>query len=257
MFMKSIPLVLLMVLGPSAFARKFSFQTEDVAAFFKATGALSNVQQKAFADSVSSSTLSFSDEQPQVNFGGELGFLMKMNDTFNLRLSAEILQSKVSDVKGSDPGSGTEYLTLTSDVFVFNPTATIEYVYSGSATSRFIAYAGIGYASVRLDNEFDINATGAGALSVNSYTEKSDGSFINGHMGIGWEGLFVDNVTAMVDLGYRFMDINKLKYTSDETVIGGSVTKGSEVQNANGSTRQFDMGGLFLGLSFRFYIDVI
>lgn len=241
----------------SAEARKFSFETEDIAAYFRGTGGLSSIGQKPFADATSSSTVALSSEQPQLNYGGELGFFFKMSGNLGFRIGAEIMQSAVADVKGTAPGGSAEYFSLESDIFVFNPNAAIEYSFMGDTTSRFVAYFGLGYASVRLDNAYTINAAGETALGVSSYTEKSNGSFVNGVVGLGWEGLFVDNVTAFVDVGYRFLQVNKLSYTADETVIGGSVSKGDEVTNANGQTRQFDFGGPFVGLAFRFYIDVI
>ncbi|MEO0335260.1 MAG: hypothetical protein AAF202_02635, partial [Pseudomonadota bacterium] len=167
-------------LSHSALARKFSFKTEDIAAYFRGTGGLSNVGQTAFKDSISSSTISFSSEQPSINLGGELGFLFKMSDNINLRIAAEIMQSKIGGVKGSGASDDNEYFELESDLFVFNPQAVIEYTFSGTETSRFVSYFGLGYATVRLDNKFDINSTGETQLGVTSYTEKSEGTFISG-----------------------------------------------------------------------------
>lgn len=249
--------VLLFFYGAGAQARKFSFKTEDIAAFFRATGGLSTLGQRAFADSISSSTVSFSDQTPALNLGGELGFLMKVSEQWNLRLSAEVLQSKVAGVTGSSPTGSDDYFDLESDVFVFNPQAVVEYTFRGTPTSRFVSYFGLGYASVRLDNRFEMTNAGEVNLGVSSYTEKSEGSFISGVTGIGWEGLFVDNVTAFVDVGYRFLDVNKLKHKADQLGIGGQISKGAQVQNADGKTRTFDLGGPFFGIAFRFYIDVI
>jgi hypothetical protein len=180
-----------------------------------------------------------------------------MSEQINFRVAAEVMQAKIGGVKGSDPSSSTEYFELESDIFVFNPQAVIEYTFKGTTTSRFVSYAGLGYANVRLDNKFEINSAGESNLGVQSYTEKSEGNFISGVAGVGWEGLFVDNVTAFVDIGYRFLDANKLKYKADETVIGGQVSKGDELSNSNGNTRSLDLGGPYIGIAFRFYIDVI
>ena len=250
-------LLSLLVVGPFANARKFSFKTEDVAAYFRGTGGLSALGQSAFKDSISSSTISFSSEAPTLNLGGELGMLVKFTEQVNLRIGAMVLQSKIGGIKGSSPSTSAEFFELESDIFVFNPQAVFEYTFKGTATSRFVLYAGLGYANVRLDNKYNINATGETELGVSSYTEKSEGNFISGVVGVGWEGLFVDNVTAFVDVGYRFLDANKMKHKTDEAVIGGNVTKGSELNNSNGQVRTLDLGGPFIGLAFRFYIDVI
>ena len=232
-------LLSLLVVGPFANARKFSFKTEDVAAYFRGTGGMSALGQSAFKDSISSSTISFSSEAPTLNLGGELGMLVKFTEQVNLRIGAMVLQSKIGGIKGSSPSTSAEFFELESDIFVFNPQAVFEYTFKGTATSRFVLYAGLGYANVRLDNKYNINATGETVV------------------GGGWECLFVDNVTAFVDVGYRFLDANKMKHKTDEAVIGGNVTKGSELNNSNGQVRTLDLGGPFIGLSFRFYIDVI
>lgn len=236
-------------------ARVFSFQTEDMAAYFRGTTGLSSVKQKPFAKSSGTAT-TLSDEEPLLNYGGEVGFLFKISPFSNLRFGIELMRTRASDVKGS-ASDGTKWFDLTSDVFVFNPMMTVEAVFESGETSRFVGYVGIGYASVRLENEYTMTAAGEAAL-VPSYKEKSTGSFVNGVIGVGWEALLVDNVTVLMDAGYRFLDVNKLKYSGNATVIGGSASKGSEVSNTNdGSKRGFDLGGPFLGLSFRFYIDVI
>lgn len=248
--------LLLIIAGHEASARKFSFNSEDMAAFFRGTGGLSAVDQDAF-DKSSGAATSLSSEKSSFNYGVELGFLLKIHETLNLRLGAEILQAKVSEVKGKN-ASGTELFTLESDIFAFNPMANLEFAWGASETSRFIGYLGFGLASVRLDNKYEMTTTGTSELSQNSFTEKSEGSFVNGVVGVGWEGLFVDNVTAMVDVGYRFLDVNKLKHSADNPVMGGgTASKGSEVTNADGSQRTFDLGGPYIGLSFRFYIDII
>ncbi len=243
-------------MSPEASARKFSFATEDMAAYFRGTGGMSAVEQDAFEKSSGVDTL-LSSEKSTFNYGAELGFLFKIHDSLNFRIGAEILQAKVSDVKGTN-ASGVERFTLESDIFAFNPIVNIEYVWGSGDNSRFVGYFGMGYASVRLDNKYEMTATGTSELSQSTFTEKSEGSFINGVVGVGWEGLFVDNVTAMLDVGYRFLDINKLKHSADNpTMGGGTAAKGSEVTNANGSQRTFDLGGPYIGLSFRFYIDII
>lgn len=249
-------LVLVMVLAPEAHARKFSFAAEDMAAYFRGTGGMSAVEQNAF-NKASGSDTTLSSEKSTFNYGGELGFLFKVHETLNFRVGAEILQAKVSDVKGAN-ASGSERFTLESDIFAFNPMAHVEYVWGTGESSRFVGYFGMGLASVRLDNKYEMTTTGTSELSQSSFTEKSNGSFINGVVGLGWEGLFVDNTTVMLDVGYRFLDVNKLKHSADNPVMGGGMaTKGSEVTNADGSQRTFNLGGPFIGLSFRFYIDII
>ena len=248
--------VSILAAAPEASARKFSFSTEDMAAYFRGTGGMSAVEQSAF-DKSSGTDTTLSSEKSSFNYGAELGFLFKIHESLNFRVGAEILQAKVSDVKGTN-SSGAERFTLESDIFAFNPMVNVEYVWGTGENSRFVGYFGFGYASVRLDNKYEMTATGATELSQNTFTEKSDGSFINGVVGIGWEGLFVDNTTVMLDAGYRFLDVNKLKHSADNPVMGGgTAAKGSEVTNADGSQRTFDLGGPYIGLSFRFYIDII
>lgn len=241
------------------FARKFSFESEDMAAYFRGTGGLSSVGQDAFSKNKGSGT-SLSSEKPSLNYSGELGFLFKIHDNVNLRAGAEILQARVSQLKGTN-ASGQELYELESDIFAFNPIATLEFNWSAGEKSRFVGYLGFGLANVRLDNKYVMTAQGVSDLNQDTYTEKSEGSFINGVVGLGWEGLFVDNVTALLDVGFRFLDVNKLKHSADNPNLdgsGGTSSKGSELTNIDdGSPRVFDLGGPFIGLSFRFYIDII
>jgi hypothetical protein len=237
-------------------ARKFSFATEDMAAFVRGTGGMSAVKQDAFAEA-SPATTTMSSEQSQLNYGVELGFLFRIHETLNLRLGAEILQAKISGVKGTN-ASVAEQFTLESDIFAFNPMAHLEFSWANQPTSRFVGTLGLGLASVRLDNSYAMTTTGTAELGQDTFTEKSEGEFVNGVISVGWEGLLVDNTTVLLDVGYRFFDVNKLKSTADNPRLGGGTSaKGSELTNADGSKRSFDLGGPFIGLSFRFYIDII
>ncbi|MCB0407076.1 MAG: hypothetical protein KDD34_02665, partial [Bdellovibrionales bacterium] len=94
-------LLIFICLGWPAEARKFSFKTEDMAAYFRGTGGLSAVDQDAFSKSSGNGT-TLSSEKPNINYGAELGFLFKIHEAINFRLGAEILQAKVSQVKGTN-----------------------------------------------------------------------------------------------------------------------------------------------------------
>lgn len=251
-----IGLISFVLLSHAAQARKFSFETEDISAYVKGSGGLSAVAQDAFAETAPATT-TFSSEKPLLNYGVELGFLFKIHQKLNFKIGAEVLQSKISGVKGTN-ASGDEQFTLESDIFAFNPMVHLETSWSQQPTSRFVGSVGLGLANVRLDNSYEMTATGTSELGQNSFTEKSEGSFINGYVSVGWEGLFVDNTTVLLDVGYRFFDVNKLKATADNPQLGGGTSpKGSELANQDGKARTLDFGGPFIGLSFRFYIDII
>lgn len=252
--MKSI-LVLIFILSSSAEARVFDFNKESIAAYLRGTGALSNVGDKAF--SKSSGALTDVEGSAKFNFGGEFGVLFALAPDVSFRAGLELYQAKpVSDGKGKS-SAGVEWFDLNSSVFSWGPVGTFEAVTWRGGSSRVFIYAGGGYASITMENEYTMTAAGATALSAASYTEKSEATSIFGFGGIGWETVFADATTIAFDIGYRYMPISKFTYKADTATIQGAKSKGGKVVNDDGSGRTLDMGGATMSVSLRFYIDLI
>jgi hypothetical protein len=250
--------VCVFLLGSNAVARKFDFKSEYFASYFRGTGGTSAVGDNAFKGAGGHST-EYTDSV-KYNFSGEIGFLINPVDKVTLRLGVELLQAKpLNDTKGTQ--NEQDMFTLTSTVFVFNPLVTVEAAFLTTSKSRAFVYAGSGLANVTMDNQYSFTPLGQTSLGVASdYTEKTEANLIYWHLGLGYEVLFVDNVTAAFDLGYRYLPIEELKYKADiDDMVDsiGSVNKGDVVMNQEGGPRTLDMSGPYIGLSFRFYIELI
>lgn len=239
-----------------SYARVFNFKNENLAVFFQGSGGLSSVSNNVFAKSSGSSTVFSSSDVVAYNPAFDLGFLFKLSEGFVVTTSMQLLQTKQVVAKGTN-SSGTELMTVTSDVFVMNPRLQFEVDVYNAGTSRFYINAGAGYADVSVDNKYEFTATGSTTYSsIADYTEKSNNYFISYTMGLGYEYIFVDNVTMNLDLGYRYLKVGQLTHKHDTTTINGAVSKGDVVKNNDGLNREFDLGGVYVGIGFRFYINV-
>lgn len=253
---------LILVLTVSGFAipshaRVFDLGRESVAAYFRGTGGLSHVGNEAFIHS--SGNQSVMDAEVDYNFSGEIGLVVALMEQLRAKMGLELLQTKSLETTATDI-NGMELFTLTSDVFVMNPTFTLEYAHYSSSGLRFFTYAGIGWANVTLENKYDMTALGSGIYGgVTDYTEKSGTERFSYHLGIGLETHFSDTSTFVFDVGYRLLSVDGLKYKSSESTINGAtppvpVNKGDPVRNMDGTARTFDLGGFYIGLGFRFYL---
>ena len=167
--MKRLVFLVLVVFGDMAYARVFSFNSTSKAAYIRGSLGTNTVHQDAFAHSGGAVTLG--DEESKSTFSGEIGALFSLPG-FNLRVGVEALRPKTVEVIGSN-GSGTDYYTLTSEIFAWGPAVTIEYIYSSFQSVRFFTYLGAAYDFVSLDNNYDMTAAGAALFSpLGSHTEK-------------------------------------------------------------------------------------
>lgn len=239
--------------SPGAHARVFDYKSSGVAAYFRGTGGLTNLNKDAFdkADGAGTKVSGSS----MLAYGGEIGAMLNFGPNFHMRLGLEVMQpAGLSGATGSSP-SGIERFKLDSSVFVFNPNVTFEYIYMNKGGLRFYSAAGVGYADVSVENKYTKSPTSD--LSVASYNEKLGGTSLSGVFLMGMETLFVDNVTFALDAGYRYMPISSLQYKNDVTGFNGSAAKGADALDINGKKRSLDLGGFIVGASFRFYFNFL
>jgi opacity protein-like surface antigen len=247
--------MLLLSTSSVSVARTFNFKDESFGAYFRGTAGFSGVGTDQI-DNSAGSNVDF-DKKAHYNLSGEVGFIVYSTSHFNLRVGGELMSTdSVMGAKGSS-GSGTPLFDLDSRVLAVNPMATFEYIFKPTDHSRFLAYLGLGSATVSLKNSYTFTSAGQTVFGQGaSLSESSTAQVTNYNLGVGYEILFVDSVTAMFDLGYRYMPVNELKYTKATTTFDGTaVGKGDKVINADGSTRKFDLSGVYLGVSFRFYVN--
>ena len=257
--MKSLLVFILLSWVVPAQARVFNFKSEHFASYFRGSLGLSRLERTTYKPASGLNTSYVGDEH-QYNFSGELGFLFNISEPLTLRVGAEVLQSKVSEIVGNN-SSGTKLFDLSSDVFVFNPMATVEWHFIAKDTMRLSGFIGAGMASLSMDNAYTFTSAGLSAFSLSqSYVEKSEAFVVSAHYGGQFEFLLADTVTMVTEAGFRYMTVGELKYKHDTTTIvsqellGGAAPKGSVVKYHDVSNRTFDMSGYYLVLSFRLYL---
>lgn len=249
--------VLLLILSSTvATARVFDFKNESIAPYFRGTGGFTSIGNEAIVNAKGSG-VSLSDDEAMFNYSGEFGVLFHLHEMFSFRLAVEAIKGQdLSEIKGSNAG-GAELYTVESDTFIFNPNVAIEIIHSQSNALRFFSYLGLGRGSLTLENDYRFTAAGTSAFSIDPYIEKSESSALSYFGGVGLEALLVDTTTIQLDVGYRHLKFTQLKHKGNITTLQGSFSKGDVVENDGGSGRQLDFSGLYMGLSFRFYIEII
>lgn len=248
--------VLLSIFPAIAFGRVFNFNTEAAGAYFRGGMGLSRAGTESFryAGAVNESF----DKEHTYNYAGEIGFIFSAQGRLSFRVGAEIEQSKVSNIEASSSG-GTKLYNLTSDIFMFNPSATFEYHWLRGASHRLSIFGGAGYSSFSVDQTYSFAAGGLSKYpSVADYVEKMEATAISAHYGVIYEFLLADTTTMALEMGFRHLNVSQFKYKGDiANTMQGNVSKGDVVLNAGGDPRRLDFGGFYIALSFRFWIDVL
>lgn len=238
-------------------ARVFNYKDASLAAFIRGTGGTSGVNQDPFANSSGVDT-SVSGKISYA-YSGELGAVIGLGDSMNLRIGAEGIQHHpLKEAKGSSP-TDVERFTMESSVFVFNPNLTLEFFAAHSGSLRYYGSVGVGYAMIDVENRYTMSPTND--LSVNTdFNEKMYATSTSYQVAAGLETLFVDNVTFAADVGYRYLKAASLKYRGDVNnfvAAPGTALKDAEVLNHDGSARSLDLSGFFVGVAFRFYLHFL
>lgn len=243
-----------MISGEVAGAKVFSFEGQKNGAYIRGSLGTNGVGQKAF-EPVLATSEGIDDESSKSTFGAEVGAQLSF-ESFNLRLGLETLRPKSVDSTFSP--AGTDQYTVTSEIFSYGPTVTLEFISTTMTSVRFFYFVGGSYHWVTMDNTFDFTTAGLTTFNpLTDHTEKAEATAISYFAGMGFEVMFADNVTLAGDFGYRHMPVTGLKYKSGgQSISTGTVNKGDPVTNADGSDREFDLSGFTVALGFRFYIDI-
>lgn len=254
---KRIWIAALLWIAAPAEARVFNYKDSNLAMFLRGTGGTSNLGDAPFGDSCGADTEI--SEGSKYSYSGELGLLIGLGGTANLKFGAEALQHRpVSEGKGKN-ASDVERFSLDSSTFVFNPNLAIEIVLDGAGSTRYFASGSVGYAMVDVENRYTMTATGTSDLGVSDFNEKMSGTGMSATLGGGLETLFTDNVTFTLEGGYRYLKVKKLTYRGDvnNIVKPAGASKGDEALNHDGTSRALDLSSFFVGVSFRFYLHFL
>lgn len=235
--------------GQGLDARVFDFNSESVAVYLRGTGGMSSVKQDPFIHIAGDGSLL--SQQYDYNVSGEFGLLMGLGPAAGLRFGFEILRPTGMSETAVNAG-GERLYDLKSRLLVINPNLQVEYYFKRHPQRRFLFMVGTGYGEVSLSNEFVMTSTGESQLGA-SFSEKSSVRTVNASMALGFETLLTNTVTLAGEFGYRYFPVTGLKLTAPSR----DVSEGSDVLNDDGSPRKFNLGGLYLGVSLRFFIDLI
>ena len=245
-------LVLFLILVPCLVqARVFNIDKQDSGTYIKGNYGLTNVGRDAYTRSSGGQT-QFSEE-PNFNWGGEVGFVFPKKD-YNIRLGFEVVHPQKVSASGSN-SAGSKLLTVESSIYGAFPVLHIEYFGLKSAFGRGYFSLGGGYGKVFLSNSYSFTSTGTSLYGVNDYKEKSSQYTYIAETAIGYELYFVNSTTITFDLGYRYVKADSLDYDEDVTTIDGPVEGGAAVLDSSGKDRELDLSGVFVGIGLRFYFN--
>lgn len=189
-------------------------------------------------------------------YGGEIGFVFRVADPLNLRVGAEALRpNPVTSQQGTRTSDGAAMYFLTSQIFVFNPNVALEFVVANFSDSRILFSAGVGYATVNLQNNYKFTSTGSTALSITDFTEDGLQNLISYFSTLALETHFIDRSMVVFEVGYRLMQVHNLVHGKNQKTLAETNGDGGQpLLNMDKSQRMFDLSGAFAGLSIRLYL---
>lgn len=256
--MRLATIVLFIIVADFAEARVFSFTNSWVAGHIRGTGGLSSVSNDAYETTSGSSTRFRNRDSVDYNFSGEAGFTFVLSDKIELQVGLEGIQSKNNKAKGYSAG-GSQLMSVDSKVTVFNPTLRVGYIFKTVENSRLSTYLGVGYATVKVANDYSLTSAGTTQYGGSAtFKESWYTNTISYDLGASWEFFLFDNSTLTLSGGWRILNATNFTVEHDSAAIRGStstnITKGTDVTDNTGKDVSLDMGGAYVGVTFRFYI---
>src|SRR5690606_37547532 len=133
-------------------------------------------------------------------------------------------QTRDVEATGKD-ASDAALMNVKSRALAFNPNITFEYNLTNTGTFKTMLFAGVGYSTLKVSNEYTLTAAGQAAYAgVPDYKEVVSGFALSSQFGGGVEFLMFDNVTLLTELGYRYLQVSNLKYEDSLTTVNGAVS---------------------------------
>lgn len=247
--MKRLLLLAILFSVASAHARVFDLNRENFATYFGVTGGPSAVAQAAFENEAGSSvTIS---NKVEYNYSGEFGFIYSQ-PIISARFGFEILKPQALQNLVGRNGS-TDLYSASSDILGYIPKLIFDINLRRNNDSRSFISGTVGYATVTLKNSYTLTAAGQAAYPGMDDKMEAKGTGVLYAASLGHETFLTDTTTMLFEAGYRWLNITNFKYTRSGNYFGSAHTDGDAVLN-NGSQRTMGLSGLYIGLSFRFYM---
>jgi hypothetical protein len=248
--MKLSLLVFLLLCPLMGEARVFDLNKETFAAYFMGTAGTSALGTGAVRGE-SGSTVAFSEESKTI-YSGEFGFLYSLPQV-SFRFGFEYLSP--ASMKDSVANNGTSDLySVDSITQAYIPKITVEINVRGAGDQRSFVGLTAGAANFTLKNDYTLTAAGTAQWPGMDTSVEGKGTGTMLAVALGHEGLLSDTTTYAFEFGYRYLKIEDLKYSSDTNVFGTSHSSGDAMKTQAGGARDIDLSGIYLGLSFRFYM---
>lgn len=244
-------LLILFIFPAVTEARIFRLSQETFSGYFSGSIGLSQVEDAAYSDSSGAQTV-FGDE-PGLNYSGELG--ISFSSVFmHFTLGLEFIAPEKMDIEGSN-SAGTKLMDLESNIRATVLKAGL--FFPMMVTNSYRSYVGVtgGLASLKMENTYELTATGQGLYSLTNYSETAEATATTFGLIVGFEYNFADTSTVIIEGGYRYLPVDEWEYSKADTGFTGSYSKGDPVVNHDGSKRETDLSGLYLGIGFKLYID--
>lgn len=243
-------LVFLLAWPLSGHARVFDLSRETFAAYFMGSAGISALGSGAVSGE-SGSTVTFSEESKNL-YSGEFGF-MYSRPQVSFRFGLEFLSP--SAMKESVANNGTSDLyAVDSMIQAYVPKLTVEINVRGAAQQRSYVGFAVGSANLTLKNDYTMKAAGSALWPGMDTAAEGKGSGTLMAMSLGHEGLLSDTTTYALEFGYRYLKIDNMKYSSAANLFGTSHASGDAMKTQAGANREIDLSGIYIGLSFRFYL---
>jgi hypothetical protein len=250
--MRRLALILILAIGSLAQARVFEMSQENFAPYLRGTYTPMSMTDGVYSDALGTG----STAQTKISYdaSGELGILYG-SKALKVRLGIEyLLLPRVS--QNADDSSAAALYGIDSQATVLTPKLGFEINLKSWQEYRFFLLLSGGYANLASKTSYALTAAGQtqyGGLA--DFSESLKGSTFSGEAGIGFEGLMSDATTYAFEAGYRYMNFTQLTYTSGGTNFRGAFSSGDTALNTDGSKRTLNLSNIYVGFSFRFYLN--
>lgn len=248
--MRIVPLILF-VFSCTSFARVFNLHSQTSATYVKGNYGSTNLQQDTYTQRSGANTLI--GGEMDFSWGGEIGF-MSIQGPVGFRLGLSVINPQKITTKGNN-SSGTELMTLSSEVYGIYPVAHVDYYFFPGKISRAIFSFGGGYGKVLMKNDYTLTTAGTTAYGINSFKETAETYTYMLETSIAYELEIANSLSIAFDIGYRYSKADSLEYKNDVTNFSGNQSSGDVVKYADGQDVSLDLSGFYSGLTLRFYFN--
>ncbi len=234
-------------------AKVFDYKKSTVATYLRGGFGLNNLQKYAYQPGFPTSVTFADSDGVNQTYSAEFGFSF-ITGKLCTRLGVELLYPQLTSGLSGKNASGTQLLSITSQVYSLVPKIDFEFAFKETPTSKVYGGIGAGYAMTTIKNSVTMTAAGSAAFpGVTDYIEEGSGSGYLGEVFFGFEWAFFDNVGFSLDAGYRYLINSSYNSNRNTTTVSKTETTGAQIMNADNTARTTSLSGPFAAGTFRIY----